>query len=411
VPATEGVGPCHAGVQTCAPDGLGWSACQGQVLPISEICGNAVDDDCNGLSDDVADLDGDGWTACDGDCSEVDLGNGKAIKINPGAYEILGNGVDDDCDPTTPDQGVSTTCSTGTLLSGVTPLDLAKAMDICQVALPNPPLAQKTWGLLDASFLLADGSSPSPAQLDTMQSLQTAVLPKFGDAFAPKQGLTFAGLSTGKMRDAHSADFVPAAPGTDLGSASSPPAAYLAAHAGLLPSSPPNNCNGPCPSGAGAFDSVRLRLTLRAPTNMGALSFDQVFLSAEHGAHSCSPYNDAFLALLQSQVPGLPLDKNIAFDSYGKSFLANGVTFESCVAQGCSLCPAGTAQLAGTGMESGAATTWLTADAPIVPGETFQLDLMIFDVTDGSGDSHVLLDNFRWRSVAPPCEGDWSVCG
>ncbi|TNE50927.1 MAG: hypothetical protein EP343_06305 [Deltaproteobacteria bacterium] len=41
-------GPCHAGVQRCR-DGQ-WGACEGQVLPQTEIC-NGQDDDCDGLVD------------------------------------------------------------------------------------------------------------------------------------------------------------------------------------------------------------------------------------------------------------------------------------------------------------------------------------------------------------------------
>ena len=48
---TMGVGACRGGAQSCA-DG-GWSSCEGQTLPAVEVC-NAVDDDCNGLTDDGA---------------------------------------------------------------------------------------------------------------------------------------------------------------------------------------------------------------------------------------------------------------------------------------------------------------------------------------------------------------------
>jgi hypothetical protein len=47
---------------------------------------------------------------------------------------------------------------------------------------------------------------------------------------------------------------------------------------------------------------------------------------------------------------------------------------------------------------AGGATVWLTTDAPIVPGETMVLELMIFDVTDNILDSLVLLDNFVWNA-------------
>ena len=63
------------------------------------------------------------------------------------------------------------------------------------------------------------------------------------------------------------------------------------------------------------------------------------------------------------------------------------------------------AALAGTGMQypssgnnaTGGGTVWLTTDAPISPGETITLDLMVFDVSDTTLDSLALLDNFRWN--------------
>ena len=44
---TAGVGRCRTGTQNCSA-GL-WGACAGQVLPIPEIFGNGIDDDCNGV--------------------------------------------------------------------------------------------------------------------------------------------------------------------------------------------------------------------------------------------------------------------------------------------------------------------------------------------------------------------------
>ncbi len=49
---TQGVGVCVAGLETCAADGSGFGMCEGQVTPSIEICGNTIDDDCSGLSDD-----------------------------------------------------------------------------------------------------------------------------------------------------------------------------------------------------------------------------------------------------------------------------------------------------------------------------------------------------------------------
>ena len=52
-PADRGRGACAAGTQFCGGAGeLGtWGECEGAVLPTPEICGNGIDDDCNGEVD------------------------------------------------------------------------------------------------------------------------------------------------------------------------------------------------------------------------------------------------------------------------------------------------------------------------------------------------------------------------
>lgn len=50
---TINVGRCRSGIVTCNAV-TGVSSCQGQVLPLfDEICGNGIDDDCNGVPDDA----------------------------------------------------------------------------------------------------------------------------------------------------------------------------------------------------------------------------------------------------------------------------------------------------------------------------------------------------------------------
>lgn len=48
---TMGVGICRAGTRTCRDDGT-FDACLGQVWPGIEVCGNALDENCNGRIDD-----------------------------------------------------------------------------------------------------------------------------------------------------------------------------------------------------------------------------------------------------------------------------------------------------------------------------------------------------------------------
>jgi hypothetical protein len=45
---TEGVGICKPGTRTCNPEGLTWSACEGEVLPAVEQCLLPEDEDCDG---------------------------------------------------------------------------------------------------------------------------------------------------------------------------------------------------------------------------------------------------------------------------------------------------------------------------------------------------------------------------
>ncbi|UQA56011.1 hypothetical protein [Polyangium aurulentum] len=50
-PGTSGVGLCKGGTKTCAPDGVGYGPCAGQVVPTPEACSAAADEDCNGVSE------------------------------------------------------------------------------------------------------------------------------------------------------------------------------------------------------------------------------------------------------------------------------------------------------------------------------------------------------------------------
>ncbi len=66
---TEGVGVCQTGLQTCNAAGTGYGACVGDVVPSAEVCGDDLDNDCDGVVDE----------GCVGDYSWLDS-NGDGVQ-------------------------------------------------------------------------------------------------------------------------------------------------------------------------------------------------------------------------------------------------------------------------------------------------------------------------------------------
>ncbi|MBK9264463.1 MAG: hypothetical protein IPM54_32325 [Polyangiaceae bacterium] len=108
---TSGVGACIGGQQTCNLAGE-WGPCMGEVLPGTETCNN-VDDDCNGLVDDM------GTTSCGvGACGATVLvcENGQMNSCVPGnPSPELCDGLDNDCDQLVDETypGKGSACDTG----------------------------------------------------------------------------------------------------------------------------------------------------------------------------------------------------------------------------------------------------------------------------------------------------------
>jgi hypothetical protein len=134
---TSGRGVCRDGTQTCGPGRMWLVACPGEVRPMaSEVCGNALDDNCNGMVDEMcgectpgmtrscytgpAGTSGVGicrtgmqtctpsraWGACSGE-------------VRPMASETCGNMQDDNCNGMTDEMcgectsGMTRSCYTG----------------------------------------------------------------------------------------------------------------------------------------------------------------------------------------------------------------------------------------------------------------------------------------------------------
>jgi len=106
---TRNVGACQPGVSTCRGGEFG--PCEGQVLPSPEVC-NGIDDDCNGLADDM------GTVSCgDGECRRTVpfCTDGVEQTCVPGLPQgEICNGRDDDCDGSFDEGFDPRTCTTWT---------------------------------------------------------------------------------------------------------------------------------------------------------------------------------------------------------------------------------------------------------------------------------------------------------
>jgi parallel beta-helix repeat protein len=109
-------GVCEFGISTCS--GAVWGACIGGIGSVSEICGNNLDDNCDGQTDEncatCIDLDDDGYgSPASNTCQYPELDcNDSDRNVNPGMQEVC-DGKDNNCDGQADEGGVCNTCSDG----------------------------------------------------------------------------------------------------------------------------------------------------------------------------------------------------------------------------------------------------------------------------------------------------------
>jgi hypothetical protein len=330
------------------------------------------------------DWDQDGWSGGQGDCNDCDP------NVNPGALDVAGNGVDEDCSGVSDDEPGP--CDGAVELHSNDPWDGARAVGLCRVAQQDPAdLSQKTWGVLSAAWQLADGS-------DGMHYASHGMMPDFGPHVSPQEGALMLALSSATARR-------PSDPGYEAPLQANM-ATSCATPAGWPKPSP--SCSAAQSDTPIANDSAALSLRIRVPTNARSLSFRFAFYTAEFPAYVCNQYNDFFVALLDSQAASpLAQDGNISFDQLGNPVSVNSAFLEVCTPQvaggkpfGCLL---GSERLVGTGFEASsqeprghAATGWLQTTAAVQPGEELTLRWVVWDGGDHLRGSTVLLDAVRW---------------
>ncbi|MBC8068987.1 MAG: choice-of-anchor L domain-containing protein [Deltaproteobacteria bacterium] len=150
--------------------------------------------------------------------------------------------------------------------------------------------------------------------------------------------------------------------------------------------------------GNGAFDYVEMRFEATVPANTTGFSYDLAFFSYEYPVYYQSQFNDMYIAWLESEN----WTGNISFDEAGAPISLNAGFLDFKDAPNMFDCPApcNAPELEGTSMVGHAGTKWLTTTAGVTPNEDITVIFALFDMSDASLDSFVLLDNFNWG-----CEG------
>jgi hypothetical protein len=329
----------------------------------------------------------------DGYVLEDDCDDGNPL-INPGAIEVPGDKVDNDCNGKTDEPLVD--CDVGFPLATTDPMDLARSIGLCQTTTATATGKARTWGVISAAIQTSDGiGAPLPRQY--------GVEPAWGTTIVPRAGKSLVVLSSGVARTPAQPGYVDLPKGTDsTTNANKPPTGW------------PRNTKGcPVTSVPYAFDSVALKLKVRVPTNAKSFTYDLDFYTTEYVEYACQAYNDSYVALLKTKSPLDPAAAgNISYTAEGDPINVNSVFFESCYPDSwlgrSYTCPRGVAELLGTGYDAidktfsnparNGCTGWLTTTQAIVPGEDIEITFLIWNTADHWLPSAVLIDDWQWSA-------------
>jgi hypothetical protein len=345
--------------------------------------------------------DNDGVSAAEGDCNDHDE------LINPGAYDVPGNGIDEDCDGA---DATSDSCDDGLEIGATDPLMAARAIELCQTAKED----DRKWGVIAARWTTPDGAG------EPGSPLLHGLLPSLGPSYMPRHGKSLLALSSGVAR-------APGQAGATRDCSDSHPAGSDGLPQGFDGKSSSCEFTNELPE---VVDAVALELKLRVPSNVAAISFDSAFFTDEYPDFICSSFNDFFQVLVLPKRDGSGKEGNIVFDQDGNSVSVNNSLLRVCVPGEHGgkdfTCPLGADSLVGTGIDDcagtallpggifgdldgsnekyGASTGWLNTEFAVKPGEVLTLRFTIWDSGDSSLDSVAIVDHLRFhmRVGEPP---------
>jgi hypothetical protein len=134
-----------------------------------------------------------------------------------------------------------------------------------------------------------------------------------------------------------------------------------------------------------AHDYTELRFSAEVPGGTIAVALSLAMFTAERPKRFPGGYNDFLIVWLDSErwtgniavhpVQGAPVATDVLDFPYTN----------------------GDVEIADFAFAEHAGTDWFTVSAPVLPGETVALVIALFDESDGSADTAVLLDDLRWE--------------
>lgn len=270
------------------------------------------------------------------------------------------------------------------------PMHAAEAIGLCSGS-----------DITSAAWVLPDGSTPAPTGTPGVNefNLGHGIKGSFGSQVVPREGARLLALSNGRARVTGDPNYTVQDPGTNRG--------YTNAFPATFPRS--EKADGvECLTPSTAYDGIGLKVQLTVPQGATGLSFDWNFYTEDYPDWVCSPYTDTAAVMLAGQdimLDGsVPQPQAIDVNSVYVQVCENGAwgaggggpsgSRITCTSPG---------ELAGTGFDQpraqndeGAATGWRTTDHSVTGGQQIALVFTIWDAGDGTHDSTVLFDNFRW---------------
>jgi hypothetical protein len=367
-----GTGGAGTGGGSGAGNGSGTGATGG----LSIDAGSGGSGNGTGACDDqgIPDFDNDGFTVAEGDCNNCDP------NVNPGAYDTLGNNVDEDCNGVADDTIVDCDHLIPDVQYG-DPMAAAQAIGLCHVATAG----DRKWGVLEAKYVKANGAE------EPINSVSHGLVEAWGPNVNVQQGTRMLALSSGAARQP-----------TDPGYQS--PSGYDTGIMGTAPNGFPIDspaCSVQTANDKTTYNPIGFEIKIRVPTNAKSFKYNFDFYTYEFPVYVCTQFNDFFVALQDPPPPNAQFG-NISFDAQNNPVSVNNGFLEVCqpqVAGGKNFpCQLGPAQLQGTGFEGHAATGWLETQSPVTPGSEITLRFAIWDMGDPILDSTVLIDNFQFSA-------------